>query len=124
MKILNDLKEQFEDAQWAIDPELALIDTILNKHPALYNLVAEDIMKDNANNDLGRKDGPTVEQVVRAAIYKELKGLDYRGLEYAQADSRICAVFMKLRDREPFSFEVLCDFGNCAGIKNKFVPHG
>jgi IS5 family transposase len=107
MKILNDLKEQFEDAQWAIDPELALIDTILNKHPELYNGAAEDIVKGNANNDLGRKDGPTVEQVVRAGIYKELKGLDYRGLEYAQADSRICAAFMKLGNREPFSHEVL-----------------
>lgn len=107
MKILNDLKLQFENGQWEIDPELALIDTILNKHAEFYQLFAEDVMKENANNDLGRKDGPTVEQVVRAAIYKEIKGLDYRGLEYAQHDSRICSVFIKLEGREPFSFEVL-----------------
>src|SRR5216684_1778430 len=107
MKILNDLKLQFENAQWELDPELALIDTILNKHPEFYQLFAEDVMKENANNDLGRKDGPTVEQVVRAAIYKEIKDLDFRGLEYAQHDSRICSVFIKLEDREPFSYEVL-----------------
>jgi len=48
-----------------------------------------------------------VEQVVRAAIYKEMKKLDYRELEYAQEDSRLCGAFIKLDRRLPFSFEVL-----------------
>src|SRR4030066_218469 len=42
----------------------------------------------------------------RAAVYKELKKVDYRELEYAQEDSRICGAFMKLEGRSPFSFEV------------------
>src|SRR4030065_1909262 len=48
---------------------------------------------------------PTVEQIVRAAIYKEIKNLTYRELEYEQHDSRMCAIFVKLDDRKPFSFE-------------------
>ena len=34
-KILNDLKLKFEAALWALDPDLALIDTILEQHPEL-----------------------------------------------------------------------------------------
>ena len=106
MKIVNDLRLRFEDGLWALDTELALIDVVLEKHPEFYELVAEDIQGANKNNELGRKDGPSVEQVVRAAIYKELKQLSYTYLEYAQYDSRICAVFIKLDIRKPFSSEV------------------
>ena len=106
MKIVNDLRLRFEDGLWALDTELALIDVVLEKHPEFYELVAEDIQGANKNNELGRKDGPSVEQVVRAAIYKELKQLSYTDLEYAQYDSRICAVFIKLDIRKPFSSEV------------------
>jgi IS5 family transposase len=35
-----------------------------------------------------------------------MKGLDYRELEYAQSDSRICEQFVKLDNRRPFSFQV------------------
>ena len=44
--------------------------------------------------------------MVRSALYKEIKKLDYRELEYAQEDSRICGLFIKLEGRSPFSFEV------------------
>jgi len=106
MKILNDLSLKLEKPIWALDPELALIDTILNENPRIYEIIAPDIMGLNKNSKEGRQDGPTVEQVVRAAIYKELKKLDYRELEYAQEDSRICGAFIKLEGRSPFSFEV------------------
>lgn len=49
---------------------------------------------------------PSVEQIVRAAIYKELKGLEYRELEYHQIDSRICALFIKIDELRPYSFQV------------------
>ena len=107
MKILNDLRLKLEKPLWALDAELALIDTILNENPRLYEIVAPDIMELNKNSRVGRQDSPTVEQVVRAALYKEMKKLDYRELEYAQEDSRICGVFIKLEGRSPFSFEVL-----------------
>jgi hypothetical protein len=35
MKILNELKLKFEKPIWALAPELALIDTILNENPRL-----------------------------------------------------------------------------------------
>jgi IS5 family transposase len=106
MKILNDLRLKLEKPIWALAPELALVDTILNENPRLYKIVAPDIMELNKSSTVGRQDSPTVEQVVRAALYKEMKKLDYRELEYAQEDSRICGVFIKLEGRSPFSFEV------------------
>jgi IS5 family transposase len=106
MKILNDLRLKLEKPIWALDPELALIDTILNENPRLYEMIAPDIMELSRSSNVGRQDSPTVEQVVRAALYKELKKLDYRELEYAQEDSRLCGAFIKLEGRSPFSFEV------------------
>jgi IS5 family transposase len=69
-------------------------------------MVVPDLMELNKSSPNGRQDSPTVEQVVRAALYKEMKKLDYRELEYAQEDSRMCGVFIKLEERSPFSFEV------------------
>jgi transposase, IS5 family len=106
MKILNELRLKLDNPSWVLDPGLALIDTILNENPRLYEIVAPDIMELNKSSIVGRQDSPTVEQVVRAALYKEMKKLDYRELEYAQEDSRICGVFIKLEGRSPFSFEV------------------
>jgi IS5 family transposase len=40
---------------------------------------------------------------MRAAIYKEMKSLDYRELSYHQEDSRICALFLKI---DPYSFQM------------------
>ena len=106
MKILNELRLKLEKPLWALDPELAFIDTILNENPRLYEIIAPDIMELNKSSRVGRQDSPTVEQVVRAALYKEIKKLDYRELEYAQEDSRICGAFIKLEERSPFSFEM------------------
>jgi transposase, IS5 family len=106
MKILNDLRLRLEKPIWALDPELAVIDTILSENPRLYEIVAPDIMEVNKSSTVGRQDSPTVEQVVRAALYKEMKKLDYRELEYAQEDSRLCEAFIRLQGRSSFSFEV------------------
>ena len=104
-KILNDLKLKFDNANWALDPELALIDTILEQHPELYEIVKEDIKTIGKDSEAGRQDSPTLEQIVRAALYKEMKKLNYRELEYAQYDSRVCSTFIKLDGRKPISFE-------------------
>lgn len=105
MKLLNDLKLQFEKELWALNPELAVMDTILNQHPEICEIVRDNITGGKESSGLGRQDMPTVEQIVRAAIYKEMKNLTYRELEFAQHDSRMCAVFIKLDERKPFSFE-------------------
>ena len=108
MKLLNDLVLQFEKPLWALNPELAEIDTILESHVEIYTIVKDEITRGEKNNDLGRGDRPTVEQVVRGALYKEIKKLSYRELEYEQYDSKICEVFLKLKGRrKAFSHEVL-----------------
>ena len=106
MKIFNSLVLKFESPDWSKNPEFGLIDTILELHPELFLLLKDDIIKGEHDSIFGIKDIPTVEQIVRAAIYKEMKGLDYRELEYAQSDSRICANFIKLDMRKPFSFQM------------------
>ncbi|HAM52102.1 MAG TPA: hypothetical protein DCP92_15960 [Nitrospiraceae bacterium] len=104
MKLLNDLKLQFEKELWALSPELAVMDTILNQHPEIYEIVKKDLTM-GKESKFGRQDMPSVEQVVRAATYKEMKNLTYRELEYAQYDSRMCSLFIKLDERKSFSFK-------------------
>lgn len=87
MKLFEDFKIKFEKPDWSRDPELGLIDTILEQHPDLVFLLQEDITRGQKTSMFGRKDTPSVEQIMRAAIYKELKGLEYRELEYHQIDS-------------------------------------
>jgi IS5 family transposase len=79
-----------------------LIDTILEQYPRLIALLEEDITRRERASAFGRKDTPSVEQIVRAAIYKEFKGLEYRELEYYQIDSRICALFIKIDELRPY----------------------
>jgi IS5 family transposase len=105
LKLLNDLKLQFEKELWALSPELAVMDTILNQHPEICEMVKDDITMGQESSSFGRQDMPTVEQIVRAAIYKEMKNLTYRELEYAQHDSRMCSTFIKLDERKALSFE-------------------
>jgi len=106
MRQFEDFKIKFEKPNWSRNAELCLIDTILEQHPYLVTLLEEDITRGQRPSIFGRKDTPSVEQIVRAAIYKELKGLDYRELEFHQVDSRICATFVKIDERRPYSFQV------------------
>ena len=106
MKIFEPLVLRFEEGNWASDPELGLIDTILEQNPKLVNLLEHDITEGKPGSTFGRQDTPSVEQIVRAAIYKDMKNLDYRGLEYAQEDSRICEQFVKINPHRPYSFQV------------------
>jgi IS5 family transposase len=106
MQIFEPLQIKFEQPNWANDPELALIDTVLEQHPEFISMFESDIRKGCKNNSFGRGDVPSVEQIVRAAIYKELKKLDYRKLEYDQEDSRICEKFVKIDRERPYSFQM------------------
>ena len=106
MKLFEDLRIKFEQADWSRNPEFGLLDTILEVHPELLKIVEIDIRKGCKVSDFGRKDMPSVEQIMRGAIYKEMKGLDYRELEYHQIDSRICAQFVKIDPLRPYSFQV------------------
>jgi IS5 family transposase len=107
MKIFEPLLLKFESPKWVNDPELGLIDTVLEEHPELIKMLAPDITAGQKDGNFGRQDTPSVEQIVRAAIYKEMKQLDYRSLEYAQEDSRICEQFVKINPERPYSFQVM-----------------
>lgn len=106
MKIFNEWLLRFEKPNWSSNPEFGLIDTILERHPHLILMLKGEIIGKEPENNFGRKDTPTVEQIVRSAIFKEMKGYDYRELAFAQVDSRICEKFIKLDSREPYSFQV------------------
>lgn len=105
MRLLNELALTLENPNWGINTEFAVIDTILTMDPRIYEIVASDF-RGKESKRLGRQDSPTIEQILRGALYKEMKGLTYRELEYAQHDSRICALFVKLEGRAPLSFSV------------------
>jgi IS5 family transposase len=106
LKLFEVLTLKFEKPDWASNPEFGLLDTILELHPELLELLEDDITKGSKTSDFGRKDTPSVEQIVRAALYKELKQLDYRDLEYHQGDSRICSQFVKIDELRPYSFQM------------------
>lgn len=106
MKIFNDILLKFEKPDWSLNPEFCVIDTILESRPDLILMLKSDIIGQERASTFGRQDTPSVEQIVRAAIFKEMRGMDYRELEYAQSDSRICENFIKLDGREPFSFQM------------------
>lgn len=106
MQIFEPLKLKFDQPNWANDIELALIDSVLENRPDLIRIFEADIRKESKNSVFGRGDVPSVEQIVRAAIYREIKKLDYRKLEYHQEDSRICEQFLKIDRERPYSFQV------------------
>ena len=68
----------------------------MEQHSHLIALLEKDITSGCRHSIFGRKDTQSVEQIVRSAIYKELKGLDYRELEFHQEDSRIGALFIRI----------------------------
>jgi IS5 family transposase len=96
MKVFTELQEKFRHPHWHLDPELAIFDTVLELHPELLDVVKDEVLAVGKHNGLGRQDSPSVEQVVRAAIYKEVKGLSYAELEYQQYDSKMCEVFLQV----------------------------
>lgn len=105
MELFEPLLLKFEKPNWARNPAFGLIDTILENHPALFEIAQNDIIAGSKLSNFGRKDIPSIERIVRAAVYKELRGLDYRELEYHQEDSRICDQFLKIDGGRWYSFQ-------------------
>ena len=80
-------------SQLGTQPDFALMDTVLDKNPGLYDIVKKDYLQVRKDNGFGLQDSPSLEQVVRTSFYMNLKKVDYAGLEYAQYDSRCCETF-------------------------------
>ena len=77
MTILTDLTLKFEQAYYDKNPEFGLMDTILEQHPELLDIVVNDIINNTKRNNFVKGDAQIVEQIMRATIYKELKSIDY-----------------------------------------------
>ena len=107
MKLYNELQMRFDTPIWGLHPELALFDVLLNKKPHFVKIVSKDVLSGLKDSIFGRKDSPTVEQILRAAIYKEIKRKTYRELEVDMYDSKICSMFLRLEDNQGYSYSVM-----------------
>jgi IS5 family transposase len=107
MRLRNELKLRFDTPIWGLYPELALFDVLLDKNPQFVKMVSRDVLFELKDSNFGRNDSPTVEQVLRAAIYKEIKGLTYRELSVDMYDSKICNMFLKLEENHGYSYSVM-----------------
>ncbi len=74
--------------------ELAKISEILDSNSSIYDLVLQDIGGPN-DNETGAR-GMTAEQVLRAAIIKQMEGYSYRALCFHLADSRAYSWFCRI----------------------------
>jgi len=78
MKLYNEWVLKFQKPDWSRNPEFGVIDIILELRPDIFHLFKSDIIGSEDISIFGRKDTPSVEQIVRAAIYKEMKGYEQR----------------------------------------------
>lgn len=75
--------------------ELKIISDILDTNPGIYDLALKDITSGDGSSRQGAN-GMTADQVVRAAILKQMEGFTYRELEFHIADSRSYGQFCKV----------------------------
>ncbi len=73
--------------------ELAKISEILDQNSSIYDLVLQDI--GTAGSETGAY-GMTAEQVLRAAIIKQIEGFSYRALAFHLMDSRVYSWFCRI----------------------------
>ncbi len=73
--------------------ELAKISEILDRNSSIYDLVLQDLGW--AGNETGAR-GMTGEQVLRAAIIKQMEGFSYRELAFHLMDSRVYSWFCRI----------------------------
>jgi IS5 family transposase len=82
--------------------ELEAISSVLDTHPKINELVLQDLRKNNpsASRDVGCA-GMSAEQVLRAAIIKQMNQFSYRELSFHLADSRSYRRFCRLGMADP-----------------------
>jgi transposase, IS5 family len=84
--------------------KLRKIDELLQKHPEVSDLVHADLVK--GKNSCGAK-GMSAEQVMKAAILKQLHGFTFRELEFSLVDSESAKAFLGLDFGESYSHSAL-----------------
>lgn len=104
----NQYSLDFEQPIWENDPELYVINRILENNPDIILLAANCFPKahDERHISVGRS-GMTLEQIVRCAIYKTHKRLTWRELSEATEDSKRGRTFMKMEYGEYYSHQTL-----------------
>lgn len=96
----------FEQPDWSMAPELFVIHQILNQRIDIIELAAPCFPNLNQHQLIGRT-GMTLEQVVRCALYKQLKTLSYVDLAIALVDSKMAIVFTKMDYGQRFAPQTL-----------------
>ncbi len=81
------------DLRHEIGKELKAISEILDDTPEIYDLILDDLTQ--SRKDTGRK-GLNAEQVLRACILKQYRGLSYRELSFYLGDSYVFRTFARL----------------------------
>ena len=84
--------------------ELSRISEILNSNSTIYDLVLQDL--GTTGNDTGAR-GMSAEQVLRAAIIKQMEGFSYRELAFHLMDSRAYSWFCRIGIGRPFKKSTL-----------------
>ena len=84
--------------------ELEKISNILSESINIYDLVAQDLGQ--AEHNAGAN-GMTVEQIVRAAIIKQMEGFSYEALAFHLEDSRAYRTFCKFSFGETYAKSTL-----------------
>jgi IS5 family transposase len=96
----------FEQPDWSKDPELFIVDQILNQFPEIFKLATPCFSNLDHHHHIGRT-GMTLEQTIRCAIYMKRKKLSYRELALHTTDSKMGMVFMKMAYGQSFSYQTL-----------------
>ena len=100
----------FEQAIWDREPELLIMDQILDQNPQIIKLAAPCFPKAHSETKATVGcNGMTLEQVVRAALYQRHKRLTYRQLSDHTEDSKKGRSFMKMEHKKFFSHQALQD---------------
>jgi IS5 family transposase len=56
MPLFTRLQTKYESMIWAKNPELGLLDTLLEAHPELLDYIKDDIMRGQKSSNFGRGD--------------------------------------------------------------------
>ena len=75
--------------------ELKRISRILDENPIINKMVLQDLTRGAKTSDTGAG-GMSAEQVVRAALVKQMEGCSYRELEFHIVDSRSYCDFLRM----------------------------
>ena len=98
--------------------ELSKIKEILNENLSIYDLVLQDTgVEPSSETDSSGAEGMTAEQIVCAAIVKQMEGYSYRELAFHLQDSRAYSLFCRIGFGKSYSKSTLQE--NIKAISNK-----